>query len=103
MDFYSWYMFKPIEKYPHRICLDIINSLKKYITNKIVCDLGCGAGDLLEYIRNKHSEINFKFWKVIFFQILSTLAVIQAKFPEFRHNDLKANNILFLSLFVFKL
>ena len=44
-------MFKPIEQYPHRICLDIVDSLKQYITNKIVCDLSCGAGDLLEYIK----------------------------------------------------
>ena len=30
------YMFLPIEQYPHRICLDIVDSLKQYITNKIV-------------------------------------------------------------------
>ena len=28
-------MFLPIEQYPHRICLDIVDSLKQYITNKI--------------------------------------------------------------------
>ena len=33
-------------------------------------------------------------WQVIFFQILATLAVIQSYYPGFRHNDLKANNIL---------
>ena len=44
-------MFIPIEKYSDRICLDIVDSFKKYITNKVVCDLGCGAGDLLEYIK----------------------------------------------------
>ena len=31
---------------------------------------------------------------MIFFQILSVLAVIQNKYPGFRHNDMKANNIL---------
>jgi serine/threonine protein kinase len=31
---------------------------------------------------------------VLFFQVISTLAVIQSKYPSFRHNDLKANNIL---------
>ena len=30
----------------------------------------------------------------IFFQIISTLAIIQTKYPTFRHNDLKANNVL---------
>ena len=33
-------------------------------------------------------------WQCLFFQIISTLAVIQSKYPSFRHNDLKANNIL---------
>ena len=31
---------------------------------------------------------------VLFFQIISVLAVIQKKYPTFRHNDLKANNLL---------
>lgn len=51
-------------------------------------------GDLLDYIRNNYREIPHKFWKVIFFQLLSVLAVIQDKYPQFRHNDLKANNVL---------
>ena len=33
-------------------------------------------------------------WRCIFFQIISTLAIIQTKYPTFRHNDFKANNIL---------
>jgi len=33
-------------------------------------------------------------WKVFFFQVLSVLAMIQAKYPSFRHNDLKPNNVL---------
>ena len=33
-------------------------------------------------------------WRVLFFQILSVLAIIHAKYPGFRHNDLKGNNIL---------
>ena len=38
--------------------------------------------------------MTLKEWRVILFQIISALAVIQAKYPGFRHNDLKANNIL---------
>jgi serine/threonine protein kinase len=34
------------------------------------------------------------YWKIIFFQIIFTLASIQKKYPDFRHNDLKANNIV---------
>ena len=35
-----------------------------------------------------------KHWRTIFYQILSVLAIIHAKYPSFRHNDMKANNIL---------
>jgi serine/threonine protein kinase len=51
-------------------------------------------GDLLDYMRNNYKKIKLNEWKIIFFQLLSVLAVIQNKYPSFRHNDLKANNIL---------
>lgn len=51
-------------------------------------------GDLLDYIRKYYKQIKLDHWKIFFFQIISTLAVIQSKFPDFRHNDLKANNVL---------
>ncbi|AYV78273.1 MAG: serine/threonine protein kinase [Edafosvirus sp.] len=51
-------------------------------------------GDLLDFIRKNYSQFKLLHWKVIFFQIISVLAVIQSKWPQFRHNDLKANNIL---------
>ena len=49
-------------------------------------------GDLLDFIKNNYREFTTLHWKVVFFQIISVLAVIQSKFPSFRHNDLKANN-----------
>jgi serine/threonine protein kinase len=52
------------------------------------------AGDLLDYLRNNFKELKLREWRVILFQLLSVLAVIQTKYPNFRHNDLKANNIL---------
>ena len=52
------------------------------------------GGDLLEYIRKNYKTMTLKLWRVMLFQILSVLAVIQAKYPGFRHNDLKANNLL---------
>jgi len=52
------------------------------------------GGDLLDYIRENYKTMKVKEWRVIFFQILSVLAVIQKKYPAFRHNDLKPNNIL---------
>ena len=52
------------------------------------------GGDLLDYIRQNYKTFTTRHWRVIFFQILSVLAVIQNKYESFRHNDLKANNIL---------
>lgn len=52
------------------------------------------SGDLLDYIKKNYKTFQLKQWRTIFFQILSVLAIIHAKYPSFRHNDLKANNIL---------
>jgi hypothetical protein len=52
------------------------------------------GGDLLDFLKKKYLTLTLKMWKTIFFQIISTLAVIQNKYPSFRHNDMKANNIL---------
>ena len=52
------------------------------------------SGDLLDYLRNNYKVMSLRTWRVLFFQIISVLAVIQKKYPDFRHNDLKANNIL---------
>ena len=52
------------------------------------------SGDLLDYIRKNIDHLKLKHWRSICFQFLSCLAIIQAKYPSFRHNDLKANNVL---------
>ena len=52
------------------------------------------GGDLLDYIRNNYKTMKLRDWRTIFFQLISVLCVIQNKYPGFRHNDLKANNIL---------
>ena len=88
-------------------------SKKKYINNKrydqfikryqkgdyyqnvsVLISEWANSGDLLDYIRKNYTEFKLKHWRTIFFQILSVLAIIQAKYPSFRHNDLKANNLL---------
>ena len=51
-------------------------------------------GDFLDYLRDNYKKISVLEWKVFLFQIIATLAIIQEEFPHFRHNDLKANNIL---------
>jgi serine/threonine protein kinase len=52
------------------------------------------SSDLLDYFRNNYKNLSLKEWRIIFFQILSVLSVIHKKYPNFRHNDMKANNIL---------
>jgi serine/threonine protein kinase len=52
------------------------------------------GGDLLDYLRKNYKNLKLKEWRIIFFQILSVLAIIHGKYPTFRHNDMKANNIL---------
>lgn len=52
------------------------------------------AGDLLDYVKANYKTMTIKHWRSIFFQLLSVLAIIQNKYPSFRHNDMKANNIL---------
>ena len=54
----------------------------------------CNGGDLLDYIRKNYERMNLRMWIIIIFQILYTLAKIHQKYPSFRHNDMKANNIL---------
>ena len=51
-------------------------------------------GDLGMFLKKNYKKLQLIHWQCIFFQIISTLAVIQYKYPFFRHNDLKANNIL---------
>lgn len=51
-------------------------------------------GDLLDFLKSFYKKLKLIHWKVLFFQIISTLAIIQTRFPAFRHNDFKANNIL---------
>ena len=51
-------------------------------------------GDLLDYIRKNYKTFKTRHWRTLFFQLLSVLAIVQNEYPTFRHNDLKANNIL---------
>ena len=74
--------------------------IKKYeqgdihTTVSVLISEWANGGDLLEYIRKNYTTMTLKDWRVIFFQILSVMAIIHKKYPNFRHNDLKTNNIL---------
>jgi hypothetical protein len=77
--------------------IDFIDKYKagEYHDNvSILISEWANRGDLLDFIRKNYRNFSAIHWKVFFFQIISVLAVIQSKFPTFRHNDLKANNIL---------
>jgi hypothetical protein len=70
-------------------------SKNQYYSNvSILISEWANRGDLLDFIRKNYKEFTLIHWKVFFFQILSVLAVIHCKYPSFRHNDLKANNVL---------
>lgn len=65
-----------------------------YDTVSILISEWANRGDFLDYVRKNYTYFSPIHWKVFFFQIISALAVIQSQYPSFRHNDLKANNIL---------
>jgi len=85
---------------------DIVNSKKfdiflskynkgEYYNNvSVLISEWANSGDLLDYVRKNYKKFKIKDWRTIFFQFLSVLAIIQDKYPAFRHNDLKANNLL---------
>lgn len=63
-------------------------------TVSILLSEWANKGDFLDYTKKRYKNFKLIHWKVFFFQILSVLAIIQSKYPSFRHNDLKANNVL---------
>lgn len=77
--------------------MEFVNRYKKkdyYDTVSILISEWANRGDFLEFLKQHYKEFSLLHWKVFFFQIISVLAVIQSKFPGFRHNDYKGNNIL---------
>lgn len=52
------------------------------------------SGDLLSFLRSDYEKLNVEQWRSILFQVLHPIAVIHKEYPGFRHNDMKANNIL---------
>lgn len=66
--------------------------LHKYVS--ILISEWANRRDFLFFVRKNYRIFKLIHWKCFFFQILITLAIIHDKYPNFRHNDLKANNIL---------
>lgn len=65
-----------------------------YETVSVVISEWANRGDLSMFLKNHYKKLKLIHWQSIFFQIIFTLTIIQTKYPTFRHNDLKANNIL---------
>lgn len=65
-----------------------------YPTVSVIISEWADRGDLSMFLRKNFRRLELIHWQCIFFQIISTLAVIHSKYPNFRHNDLKPNNIL---------
>jgi hypothetical protein len=86
------YVDKDNEKYNEFI--NRYNNGEYYNDVSILISEWANRGDLSDFIRKNYRKLTPIHWKVIFFQLISTLAVIQSKFATFRHNDLKPNNIL---------
>ena len=98
---------KPFINVPKRL-IDLDDekndSYRKFITRcennefedlvSILISEWANGGDLLDYIRKNYKSISLEQWTIMIFQILYTLASIHKKYPSFRHNDMKANNIL---------
>lgn len=86
------YVHRDNEKYKEFI--ERYNNGEYYDDVSILISEWANRGDLNDFIKKNFKKFTPIHWKVILFQLISTLAVIQSKFPAFRHNDLKANNIL---------
>ena len=83
-----------IEKYENGIRSNGKSNEAFHETVSVLVSEWANKGDLLGFFRDYYRDMLPIHWKVIFFQILSVLAVIQGEYPSFRHNDLKINNIL---------
>ncbi len=44
-------------------------------------------GTLVDFIKINFDTITLRMWRVIFFQIISLLSVLQSEYPTFRHNE----------------
>ena len=70
--------------------------LEDLATKRITISELADYGNLYSFMSNRlrRWKYNVRGWKVLFFQILSVLAVIHEYHPNFLHNDFKIDNIL---------
>ena len=61
---------------------------------KVLMTEWADLGDLTDYIKANHRKWSLETWRALLFQMIAMLALIQEKYPTFRHNDLSMSNIL---------
>ena len=80
----------------HKYSVFLQNYEKKQFEENVLVTISewANAGDLHEFLKENHKDMTKLQWKIILFQVIFTLHIIHCKFPNFRHNDLKINNVL---------
>lgn len=86
--------FVPIDNKNYKEFIKHYKQGKYYEKVSVVISEWANRGDLGMFLKKNYKKLQLIHWQCFFFQILSVLAIIQSKYPEFRHNDFKANNIL---------
>ena len=61
---------------------------------KVLMTEWADLGDLTDYIKANHRKWSLETWRTLLFQMIAMIALIQEKYPTFRHNDLSMSNIL---------
>lgn len=89
-----------IEKKNSELIKTIINKHKKedkeimIDASKVLMTEWANLGELADYIKENNKKWSKETWTVLLFQMIAMLALIQEKYPTFRHNDLSLSNIL---------
>jgi hypothetical protein len=72
------------------------NIFSKYDKDKkinILATEWTNRGNLLDFFKINNKNITILHWKGFLFQIISFLVVVQHIYPNFKHNNLKINNV----------
>ena len=86
--------FVPVDNKNYKEFIKHYNQGKYYEKVSVVISEWANRGDLGMFLKKNYKKLHLIHWQCLFFQILSVLAIIQSKYPNFRHNDFKANNVL---------
>jgi hypothetical protein len=86
--------FVPVDNKNYKEFIKHYKQGKYYEKVSVVISEWANRGDLGMFLKKNYKKLQLIHWQCFFFQILSVLAIVQSKYPEFRHNDFKANNIL---------